>query len=700
LSLSTDDNEANKTRIAYHNGWNLPEEWNKFPTQKSAAISLVAGQNYYIEALMNEGIGGDNLAVGWRKPSDGNGTVPAEVLPCTAFDYFDGPPVVNVTGVTLNSSSETLVVGSSTTLLATVAPVDADDQTVVWASSDPNIATVDATGLVSAIAEGNASISVTTNDGNFSAQTNIAVTSDTTNDCIASGSILMERYDNINGYTIADLLNASIFPDAPTSMSELTDFEIPENTGDNYGVRVRGLLCAPETGTYYFYVSGNNYSELSLSTSSAAADKIRIAYHEDWTSNKEWDKFSTQKSQPVQLQQGNAYYIEALMKEGAFGDNLAAGWRKPSDGNGAVAVGVIPGSVLSPIAIENVAVDGVAIAPTNITLMVDEETTLNATVSPFNASDKSIVWSSNNPAIATVDTNGMVTAVGEGNTVVVATTNDGAFTAQSTIEVILGEAEPCTASGTILMERYDNIAGYTITDLLNAPSYPDNPSSVAELTSFTIEENTGDDYGVRVRGHLCAPETGTYYFYVSGNNYSELNLSTSAQASDKIRVAYHESWTNNAEWDKFASQKSQGIFLRKGDKYYIEGLMKEGAFGDHLAAGWRKPSDGNGDSAAEVIPGNVLSPYMSTAELTQFLVWNVDNENLSNPNFGFSPNPVSSQLSVSVSNMQEDAEIEYAIYTVLGREVMRVKGGINETIDVSSFANGTYVIVYCFKLKR
>ena len=692
LNFSSDATEANKTRIAYHNSWTFPEEWNKFTTQKAAGIDLIAGQLYFIEALMNENRVGDNLAVGWRRPSDGNGAEPTEVIPCTVFDKFDEPSVINVTGVSLDAQTIDLEIGETRNLTVIVAPSNAGDQTVSWSSSNNAIATVSSTGLVRAIGQGDASITVSTNDGNFTAQANITVAPDNTNDCAASGFILMERYNDITGYTITDLLNAPNYPDAPSAISELSSMEIAENTGDNYGVRLRGYLCAPETGTYYFYVSGNNYSEVSLSSSDEESDKSRIAYHEDWTSNKEWDKFPSQKSQAIELQEGVTYYIEALMKEGTFGDHLAVGWRKPSNGNGARATEVVPGSVLSPILLDNVAVSGVSVSPANLTLTKDEFIRLNSTVSPFNASDKSVSWSSSNEAVATVDSSGLVTAINQGTATITVTTDNGGFTSEANIEVVLGTTGDCTASGTILMERYEDIAGYTISDLLNATNYPDNPTSVAELTSFEIEENTGDNFGVRVRGYLCAPETGTYYFYVSGNNQSEISLSTNSEESNKVRIAYQEDWTSNEEWDKFDTQKSQSVFLREGDTYYIEALMKEGSFGDHLAVGWRKPSDGNDSVAAEVIPGNVLSPALTSEQLGNFLVWDAG-ENLAQPSFMFSPNPASTEVSIYVSNVEDGAEINYAIYSVSGSEIFRLKGSLRETIDVSNYASGTYILM-------
>jgi hypothetical protein len=68
LLLSTNDNPANARRIAFVDSWTNSREWSKSPSQKSAAINLVAGQKYYIEVLHKEGSGGDNVAVAWQGP--------------------------------------------------------------------------------------------------------------------------------------------------------------------------------------------------------------------------------------------------------------------------------------------------------------------------------------------------------------------------------------------------------------------------------------------------------------------------------------------------------------------------------------------------------------------------------------------------------------------------------------------------------
>jgi hypothetical protein len=69
LWLSTNENPANKRRIADIDGWTYAREWTKYSTQRSASIYLQQGTKYYVEALHKEGTGGDNLVVGWTLPN-------------------------------------------------------------------------------------------------------------------------------------------------------------------------------------------------------------------------------------------------------------------------------------------------------------------------------------------------------------------------------------------------------------------------------------------------------------------------------------------------------------------------------------------------------------------------------------------------------------------------------------------------------
>ena len=94
----------------------------------------------------------------------------------------DAPPVtIPVIGVTLNPSAYTLHTDKdprSFQLIATVEPSNASNKAVSWQSSDTGIATVDASGNVTAVKEGTATITVTTTDGSKTATCTVTVKTD------------------------------------------------------------------------------------------------------------------------------------------------------------------------------------------------------------------------------------------------------------------------------------------------------------------------------------------------------------------------------------------------------------------------------------------------------------------------------------------------------------------------------------------
>lgn len=110
-----------------------------------------------------------------------------------AVTYTAGT-IVNVTGVTLDQTSATLIVGQKLTLTATVAPADATNKLVDWTSDNETVATV-ANGVVSAKKEGTAKITATTVDGHKTATCDITVNAKTA----PVGSIFFESFDNFDG---------------------------------------------------------------------------------------------------------------------------------------------------------------------------------------------------------------------------------------------------------------------------------------------------------------------------------------------------------------------------------------------------------------------------------------------------------------------------------------------------------------------
>ncbi|MBO4547993.1 MAG: Ig domain-containing protein, partial [Abditibacteriota bacterium] len=82
-----------------------------------------------------------------------------------------------------------------------------------------------------------------------------------------------------------------------------------------------------------------------------------------------------------------------------------------------------------------VAVTGVALDKTKVTLDKGASVTLKATVSPSDAANKAVTWTSYDTSIATVDANGKVKGIAPGTTTVRVKTRDGGFTAKCKVTV-------------------------------------------------------------------------------------------------------------------------------------------------------------------------------------------------------------------------------------------------------------------------
>ena len=104
---------------------------------------------------------------------------------------------------------------------------------------------------------------------------------------------------------------------------------------------------------------------------------------------------------------------------------------------------------VTPASSDPVAVTGVSLNKTSTTLTVGGSETLTANVQPSNATNKAVNWSSNPTSVATVDSNGKVTAVGEGTATITVTTQDGNKTATCTVTVNAAPPTPPTPPTTL-----------------------------------------------------------------------------------------------------------------------------------------------------------------------------------------------------------------------------------------------------------
>ena len=109
---------------------------------------------------------------------EGEGYTSAYGLTKDSWKFTITDSVVAVTGVTVSPKEIELRPGDSRTLTKTIEPDNATNRNVEWTSSKTGVATVDGNGKVTAVDEGDALITVTTEDGGFKATCKVTVKKD------------------------------------------------------------------------------------------------------------------------------------------------------------------------------------------------------------------------------------------------------------------------------------------------------------------------------------------------------------------------------------------------------------------------------------------------------------------------------------------------------------------------------------------
>ncbi len=137
---------------------------------------------------------------------------------------------------------------------------------------------------------------------------------------------------------------------------------------------------------------------------------------------------------------------------------------------------------------------------------------------------------------------------------------------------------------------YPGIPGTSVNDLINHPSFPDNPAVRYVVTNrFQAPTNIADHYGQHMFSWIMPPETGEYVFRIASDDNSRLYLSPDSIPENAEFIAGVPGWTNPREWDKYPQQTSEPVFLKAGKLYYLSALMKEHSGGDNLAVAWEWP---------------------------------------------------------------------------------------------------------------
>ena len=120
---------------------------------------------------------------------------------------------------------------------------------------------------------------------------------------------ILDTWTNIGGGTsIADLdSGTNNLSNPPNMIKHLVDrLESPSNVCDSCGSRMKGWLVPPVTGNYEFWIASDDNGEFWLNTDNISLQ--RRCNFPGFTSLMEWTKYPEQKSSPIRLIAGQAYY--------------------------------------------------------------------------------------------------------------------------------------------------------------------------------------------------------------------------------------------------------------------------------------------------------------------------------------------------------------------------------------------------------
>ncbi len=323
-----------------------------------------------------------------------------------------------VTGISLNITSTSIYKNSRFVLIPTVTPIDADNKSVTWTSSDPDIASVDNNGVVTGLKGGKCIILATTVERGLVASCEVEVW-----EFIESIKI-NGTTGNIN-YGETRILTAEVTPETATNLGVVWSSSNPSVLQ----ITERGLITAVGYGTATIYAT--------------AADGSGVYDSAEFRCIKPVTSINVSQSYVTMLE-GNTVYVTATVNPPdatireikwtssdesiAFVDlnggitGVKAGicyvYATSTDGNNVVATIKVTVRPLIPAT-------SVSIGSGSQTLLVGQNVSLKYRVKPSNSTDN-VEWMSSDPYVATVNSNGVVTAVGQGNCQIYCVSSSGA----------------------------------------------------------------------------------------------------------------------------------------------------------------------------------------------------------------------------------------------------------------------------------
>ena len=334
-----------------------------------------------------------------------------------------------VGGVRLNTAEINLQIGKTQQLKATVIPEYAKNKNVSWSTSNSSVATVDQNGVVRGVGNGTCEIVVQTEEGSYRSHCIVHVTVPVT------GVTLTPQTASI--YTTKTLkLTATVSPANATNKQLVWSSDKPSVASVNAST---GVITGVGSGSAIITVKtvDGGYHASSIISVFKKVEVTGISLS------------ATSRS----LYVGNTYQLKATIEPttATFPQII---WKSddPSvatvDQFGlvrAVGVGTTYISAASednPFIVKKckitsgIQATGVTLNATSVELYETATKMLVPTITPANATNKKVIWSSSDPSVASVNVDGVVTAISQGTAVITCTTQDSSRVAKCTVKVL------------------------------------------------------------------------------------------------------------------------------------------------------------------------------------------------------------------------------------------------------------------------
>ena len=392
---------------------------------------------------------------------------------------------VPVTGVSLSAAALSLFLdGEPATLTAAVTPDDATNRAVTWASDHPDVASVDG-GIVTPHAVGTATVTVTTVDGGRTAQCAVTVSPVAVTGVGLSASSL-----GLHVGGEAATLTAAVSPGDATNRAVTWTSDHPEIASVADGVvtpvaagtatiTVRtedGGFAAVCTVTVTVPVTGISLNADTLALlANGAAETLTATVAPDDATNKAvtWSsdhpEIASVAGGTVTPHAAGTATITAATADGGYAASCA-------------------------VTVDPVPVTGVSLSASAMNLKAGGASgTLTAAVTPGNATNQAVTWTSDHPEIASV-ANGVVAPHAAGTATITVRTEDGAYSASCVVTVgrqSSGDSSPGKTPEAVapgLPDVLSNPASGAEVDL-SAVTLPPDVSSI----SLSVEHRTQSD---------------------------------------------------------------------------------------------------------------------------------------------------------------------------------------------------------------